>query len=48
MRLKTLLEISAERVALLMGGVKEEQVDIINLSIVLIKIILIVKNKMIT
>ena len=42
MRLKTLLEISAERVALLMGGGKEEQVAIINLTIVLIKIILIV------
>ena len=29
MRLKTLLEVSAERVALLMGGRKEEQVNIV-------------------
>ena len=35
MRLKTLLEVSAERVALLMGGSKEEQVNIIMSGIII-------------
>ena len=33
-RLKTLLEVSAERVAILMGGRKEEQVNIIMSGII--------------
>ena len=37
MRLKTLLEVSAERVALLMGGRKEEEVNIIIMSDITIK-----------